>query len=220
MEMSRRTLVVIALSVAAYPDATAVPDEPVTAQLPATLQQLRDETKYDSWDKYKFFSRTLKHHRTVLVDEKWDLVVSESGKSADHVDFVEVIKAPSESNDAQFAIYDFQTGKRLAKYPEGVTFPIEGAPDGSKESTPTVCIWCHHQQQPFVSVIPFDQSIQDSMDRARNRIGIRQSLADVIPDTRESRQRMEELNQKMEKSFPGRYSDMRVWLQAAIKARD
>ncbi len=35
------------------------------------------------------------------------------------------------------------------------------------------------------------------MDRVRNRIGIRQSLADASPITEESRQRLEELNRRM-----------------------
>lgn len=219
--MYGRAFVIMALNAAVH-SGVAVAEEPAGRRLehlPATLQELRHSTKYESWTKYRFFSRTLKHHRSVLVDEGSNIVVSESGKLADRVEFVEVIKAPDESSKVEFAIYDYESGKRIPKYPDGVTFPIEGAPDGSKESTPAVCIWCHHEQRPFVSVIPFNQSFQDSMDRVRNRIGIRQSLVDSIPNTEESRQRLEELNRRMEKSFPGRYSDMRVWLKSAIESR-
>lgn len=221
-EMFGRAFVIIALNAAIH-FGLAAAEEPTGGQrlehLPESLQELRRTTKFESWSKYSFFSRTLRHHRTVLFDEKWNVVVSESGKSADRVEFVEVIKSPSESSEVEFAIYDFESGKRIPKYPNGVAFPIEGAPDGSKESAPAVCIWCHHEQRPFVSVIPFDQSFQDSMDRVRGRIGIRQSLVDVIPNTHQSKQRLEELNRKMEKTFPGRYSDMRVWLQPTIEGR-
>ncbi len=199
----------------------AVSQEPSSApnrldRLPDTLQELREKTNFDTWSNYQVYSRTLKHYRTIRVSEHSNVVISETGKSAGQSQFVEVIKPPVEQENAEFAIYDSQTGKRLSKYPEEASFPVEGAPDASKESIPTVCIWCHHEQRPLVAVIPFSQSFQNSMDRVRNRVGIRQSLADPIPKSVESRDRLEQLNSRMDKLFPGRYSDMRVWLQPSI----
>ncbi len=183
-------------------------------RLPDTLQELRDQTRYLSWDSYQLYSRTLRHHRTIRISDSGNVVISETGKLVDQPQFVEVIKTPQDQDKAEFALYNYATGLQLERYPEDASFPIEGAPDASKESLPTVCIWCHHEDRPFISVIPFTQSFQTSIDSARNRVGIRQALADPRPDTEENKERLEQLNRRMEKIFPGRYSDMRVWLKS------
>lgn len=181
-------------------------------KLPQSLWTLQEHYAYKDWEAVTVFSRTLNHYRQVRFLSGKNLIISETGRSPNLVDVVEVILIPSDlSSEVSFALYDPKTGRMLDRYPDEVVFDVEGIHDGSKAPVPGLCIACHHHEKSLNALLVWDPDLEQTIAKAREAgFGIRQGLVDPIPSNQKTRKAIERMNQRMQDQFPNRFYDVSV----------
>jgi hypothetical protein len=196
------------------PSATQSASRRDLSSLPQTLSALQQATRYLDWEPVRAYSRSLKHYRQLRIDKASNVLISETGAKPGRVDVVEVILMPRmPESEAEFALYDPQSDKRVVHYPEHIKFDVEGIAGGSRNAAPGLCVACHQERMPLNALVPWSQALEDGLKKARaTGQGIRQDLLAPVPDDEATRDRIIALNKLLQDQFGDRLNDFRTWM--------